>query len=176
MKKSNRRLANRYLNLLEAALVGTLYGDPPNDTWSGKQYDARARALGHDWPSLAQTIGTMRMRNLRHLCEEAIFNEIPGDLIETGVWRGGVVIFMRGSSTPTATTDASVYVADSFKGLPPPDAAYPADADSQLHTTRVARDLTRRGREELRALRPARRPRAVPRGLVQGHAAQCPYR
>jgi hypothetical protein len=79
MKKSNRRLANRYLNLLEAALVGTLYGDPPNDTWSGKQYDARARALGHDWPSLAQTmIGTMRMRNLRPLCEEAIFNEIPG--------------------------------------------------------------------------------------------------
>jgi hypothetical protein len=52
MKKSDRRLANRYLNLLEAALVGTLYGDPPNDTWSGKQYDARARALGHDWPSL----------------------------------------------------------------------------------------------------------------------------
>ncbi len=85
MKKSNRRLANRYLNLLEAALVGTLYGDPPNDTWSGKQYDARARALGHDWPSLAHTmIGTMRMRNLRHLCEEAIFNEIPGDFVETG--------------------------------------------------------------------------------------------
>jgi len=74
MKKSDRRLANRYLNLLEAALVGTLYGDPPNDTWSGKQYDARARALGHDWPSPAQTmIGTMRMRNLRHLCEEAHF-------------------------------------------------------------------------------------------------------
>ena len=97
MKKSDRRLANRYLNLLEAALVGTLYGDPPNDTWSGKQYDARARALGHDWPSLAQTmIGTMRMRNLRHLCEEAIFNEIPGDFVETGVWRGGACIYMRG--------------------------------------------------------------------------------
>lgn len=97
MKKSDRRLANRYLNLLEAALVGTLYGDPPDDTWSGKQYDARARALGQDWPSLAQTmIGTVRMRNLRHLCEEAIFNEIPGDFVETGVWRGGACIYMRG--------------------------------------------------------------------------------
>jgi hypothetical protein len=30
-------------------------------------------------------IGTVRMRNLRHLCEEAIFNEIPGDFVETGV-------------------------------------------------------------------------------------------
>ena len=117
MKKSDRRLANRYLNLLEAALVGTLYGDPPNDTWSGKQYDARARALGHDWPSLAQTmIGTVRMRNLRHLCEEAIFNEIPGDFVETGVWRGGACIYMRGILNAYGETGRRVFAADSFKG------------------------------------------------------------
>jgi O-methyltransferase len=135
MKKSDRRLANRYLNLLEAALVGTLYGDPPNDTWSGKQYDARARALGHDWPSLAQTmIGTMRMRNLRHLCEEAIFNEIPGDFVETGVWRGGACIYMRGILNAYGETGRRVFAADSFKGLPPPDAEFPADAGDTLHT------------------------------------------
>lgn len=135
MKKSNRRLANRYLNLLEAALVGTLYGDPPNDTWSGKQYDARARALGHDWPSLAQTmIGTMRIRNLRHLCEEAIFNEIPGDFVETGVWRGGACIYMRGILNAYGETGRRVFAADSFKGLPPPDAEFPADAGDTLHT------------------------------------------
>ena len=136
MKKSDRRLANRYLNLLEAALVGTLYGDPPNDTWSGKQYDARARALGHDWPSLAQTmIGTVRMRNLRHLCEEAIFNEIPGDFVETGVWRGGACIYMRGILNAYGETGRRVFAADSFKGLPPPDAEFPADVGDTLHTS-----------------------------------------
>jgi O-methyltransferase len=30
-----------------------------------------------------------------------------------------------------------VYAADSFAGLPPPDAAYPADAESRLHTADV---------------------------------------
>ena len=148
MKKSDRRLANRYLNLLEAALVGTLYGDPPNDTWSGKQYDARARALGHDWPSPAQTmIGTMRMRNLRHLCEEAIFNEIPGDFVETGVWRGGACIYMRGILNAYGETGRRVFAADSFKGLPRPTRNFPPmpatlcirAINSQFHALKLRR-------------------------------------
>ena len=67
------RVTNRYLNLLELALVGSLYGDQPIDYWSGGKYDPNARVLGRDWPGLAQTMyGTVRMRNLRHLCETGV--------------------------------------------------------------------------------------------------------
>src|SRR4051794_4102661 len=64
---SQDRMRNRYLNLLEASLTGTLYGDAPIDPWTGGKYDANNRALGRDWPGLAQTmIGSARMRNLRN--------------------------------------------------------------------------------------------------------------
>ncbi len=46
---------------------------------------------------------------------------MPGDLIETGVWRGGASIFMRAVLRAHGVTDRAVYVADSFEGLPPPD-------------------------------------------------------
>ncbi|MGD0109601.1 MAG: hypothetical protein ABSC06_37080 [Rhodopila sp.] len=57
---STLRLRNKYLNLLEASLTGTLIRDAPLSSASG--YDP-TRYLGVDWPSLAQTmIGTARMR------------------------------------------------------------------------------------------------------------------
>src|SRR5436853_6052735 len=81
---------NRYLNTLESALTGTLYGDPPNDPWSKGGYNPRTRELGRDWPALAQTMmGTDRMRNLRQICEAMIMHDIDGDVIETSVGRAG---------------------------------------------------------------------------------------
>jgi O-methyltransferase/8-demethyl-8-(2,3-dimethoxy-alpha-L-rhamnosyl)tetracenomycin-C 4'-O-methyltransferase len=90
----HHQLRNKYLNLLESALVGSLYGDPPIDDWSGGKYDPNVRTLGRDWPALAHTmIGTIRMRNLRWLCETAILDDVPGDFVETGVWRGGLYLY-----------------------------------------------------------------------------------
>src|SRR5260221_3252995 len=92
------RLINKYLNLLEASLVGTLYKDPPSDPWAGSTYNPALRTLGRDWPALAQTmIGSTRMGNLRNACETSILDGIPGDFIGTGVWLGGACIFMHGS-------------------------------------------------------------------------------
>jgi O-methyltransferase/8-demethyl-8-(2,3-dimethoxy-alpha-L-rhamnosyl)tetracenomycin-C 4'-O-methyltransferase len=124
------KMRNRYLNLLEASLTGTLQGDAPMDPWSGGKYDPNTRTLGRDWPSLAPTmIGSVRMRNLRHLCETAILNDVPGDFIETGAWRGGACIYMRGVLAAYADTRRRVFVADSFSGLPPPNPElYAADA------------------------------------------------
>lgn len=129
-------MRNRYLNLLEASLTGTLYGDAPIDSWTGGKYDANKRTLGQDWPGLAQTmIGSTRMRNLRQLCEDVILNDVPGDFIETGVWRGGACIFMRGVLAAYADTQRRVFVADSFAGLPPPSPEiYAADAGDTHHT------------------------------------------
>jgi O-methyltransferase len=53
---------------------------------------------------------------------------VPGDLLEAGVWRGGMSIFMRGALRSFGATDRKVWVADSFAGLPPPDTATEANA------------------------------------------------
>jgi O-methyltransferase len=72
---------------------------------------------------------------LRQLCETAILNCIPGDFIETGVWRGGACIYMRGILEVHADSCRRVFVADSFKGLPPPNPdVYSADAGDPHHT------------------------------------------
>ena len=45
---------------------------------------------------------------------------VPGDCMECGVWRGGAVIFMRGYLAAHQVTNRTVWVADSFEGIPPP--------------------------------------------------------
>src|SRR2546426_7138312 len=94
------------------------------------------RAEGRDWPVLAHTmIGLKRLDNLQFCVEHVLANGIPGDLIETGVWRGGATIFMRAILKVRGVTDRTVWVADSFEGLPAPDAEkYPADAGDVLYT------------------------------------------
>ena len=126
---------SRYLDLLEASLVGSLTEDPAMPTPNRQerivgQYDAELRLVGRDWPQHATTmIGTVRMRNLRHLVERTIRDSVGGDLIETGVWRGGACIYMRAILEAYGISDRTVWVADSFAGLPPPNPAlYPADA------------------------------------------------
>jgi O-methyltransferase len=74
------------------------------------------------------------MRNLRFCVERIIADRVPGDLIETGVWRGGASIFMRGILAAYGVTDRRVWVADSFEGLPKPDPRYAADAGDPHHT------------------------------------------
>ncbi|MBC8548188.1 MAG: class I SAM-dependent methyltransferase [Candidatus Brocadiales bacterium] len=64
-------------------------------------------------------IGRKRLDNLQWCMEEILRNNIPGDFIETGVWRGGTTIFMRGFLASYDVNDRFVWVADSFKGVPP---------------------------------------------------------
>jgi GT2 family glycosyltransferase len=127
---------NLYLDLMRRCLLNTIYEDPAQDPWSDQRYDPAKRAGGLDWPSQAHTmIGQRRMDNLRDAVETVLAERVPGDLIETGVWRGGACIFMRAILKAYNVTDRTVYVADSFAGLPPPDAErYPADAGDRHHT------------------------------------------
>lgn len=89
------------------------------------------RELGHDWPAEAVTmIGMRRLDNLHQCVRDVLQKGIPGDLIETGVWRGGATIFMRGALRAYGDTTRTVWVADSFEGLPKPSAAFAADRDA----------------------------------------------
>ena len=65
-------------------------------------------------------IGLKRLDNLQSCVEQVLRDGIPGDLIETGVWRGGACILMRAILQAYGDTARTVWVADSFAGLPPP--------------------------------------------------------
>jgi len=114
-----------YLDLMMRCLTDWIYDG----------VDERARAEGRDWPARAHTmIGLKRLANLRTCVETILDDGIPGDLIETGVWRGGATILMRAILKARGVTDRLVWVADSFAGLPPPDTArYPSDEGITLH-------------------------------------------
>ncbi len=100
-----------------------------------KQFDAAKRLEGSDWPTDGQSMLSMaRLDNVQMCVEQAIADNIAGDLIETGVWRGGTTILMRAILKAYGVTDRKVYVADSFAGLPPPGKDYPQDADIPYHT------------------------------------------
>jgi hypothetical protein len=110
-----------YLDLLKRTLSGAVYKDPSIPTaWRPESiYDAKRRQTGRDWPLHAHTmIGLDRLENLQYCIEQVIEDDIPGDLIETGVWRGGACIFMRGVLRAYGVYDRTIWVADSFCGFP----------------------------------------------------------
>jgi O-methyltransferase len=104
-----------------------------------KPFDPAARAEGRDWPPVAHTmVGIKRLDNLQFCIEDVLRRKVPGDLMETGVWRGGACIFMRGALKAYGERDRCVWVADSFDGVPPPDEDnYPPDCGDQLHKFRI---------------------------------------
>jgi len=156
-----------YLDLLKKALSFSLWPEPPlsiatfnyaRSAWKRAvvaaavrlagavgleivrpaRVTAAQREEGADWPSYADTmIGLRRLDNLQDCIESVLRDQVPGDLIETGVWRGGACIFMRGVLRAYGVGDRRVYVADSFQGLPAPDAEkYPHDAGDIHHLHR----------------------------------------
>lgn len=143
-RKPSSQDVNRdlFLDLLQKILINDIYTDPPILTaravrrGASPDYNDDRRNRGVDWPSVAHSmIGRQRMANLRTCVEAVLRDGIPGDLIETGVWRGGACILMRGILRAWQDTTRKVWVADSFEGLPPPNAQlYPADQGDRHHT------------------------------------------
>lgn len=77
--------------------------------------------FNHFWFGNALTMCSLkRLNNVQFCLENCLQENIPGDFIECGVWRGGVTILMRGILAAHGVIDRKVWVADSFQGLPPP--------------------------------------------------------
>jgi O-methyltransferase len=95
---------------------------------------ASAREMGLDWPAEAETmIGMNRLTNLQECVETVLEEDIPGDLIECGVWRGGACILMRAVLAAYGDETRNVWLADSFQGVPRSDPAnYKADKGIRL--------------------------------------------
>lgn len=96
------------------------------------------RADGRDWPRTAETmIGLARLENLRASIRRIIDDDVPGDLLEAGVWRGGASIYMRAALEAYGDDRRAVWLADSFRGLPKPRPQHAADAQD-LHWAQTA--------------------------------------
>jgi hypothetical protein len=130
MLESSDAAVELYLDLLKRCLLNLIYRDPairqPWDESSDREYvpfDRDKRLAGADWPSEAHTqIGMRRLDNLQEVVTQVLVAGTPGDLIETGVWRGGSTILMRGILKAHGSTDRTVWVADSFEGFPTSEA------------------------------------------------------
>ncbi|MGH3721367.1 MAG: TylF/MycF family methyltransferase [Pseudonocardiaceae bacterium] len=115
------RGAQLYLELLKKVLTNVIYQDAPlsNEVFRFAGYDQEARAVGMDWPTVAHTmVGRKRLDNVHQCLDQVLADGVAGDFIETGVWRGGVCIFMRAFLLAHGCTTRKVWVADSFQGIP----------------------------------------------------------
>ena len=152
--------ARLYLDLMKKCLTNTIYGEREyiEVAPAGRikrmiskafnaagvtlvrtnTYSYQKREEGLDWPPYAHTmIGLARLNNLQECVEEILRTNVRGDLIETGVWRGGATIFMRAILRAYNVTDRCVWVADSFQGLPAPNPAkFPEDEGDRHYTVK----------------------------------------
>lgn len=148
------RLADAYLEICKRSLTRGSYRAPSRVEGRRRWYlyvaaarvvrqfgfelvrpvDRVERDEGLNYTTDAETmVGTRRLDNLQSCVVDVLENGVPGDLIETGVWRGGASILMRAVLNAYGITDRTVWVADSFRGLPKPDPVrYPADAKDEL--------------------------------------------
>lgn len=129
------RLRAAYLDLMRDSLIGRLNEDPPLQSCKVDGYKPENREDGWDWPSKAPSmIGAKRMNNVRSECERVLQAGVPGDFMETGVWRGGACIMMRAVLNAYHVADRRVIAADSFAGFPAPTEGIPIDAAFDFHT------------------------------------------
>ena len=124
--------ARLYLELMKRCLLNQIYAELEMNV---RPYEAQQRQEGLEWPAAAHTmIGRKRLDNIQFCIEDILAHHIPGDLIETGVWRGGAIIFMRSVLKAYGETNRQIWGADSFCGFPAPNVkAYPVDSDMRLH-------------------------------------------
>lgn len=119
-----------YLTLLKASLTNTVFAREPNADGESEMEYVRGFIDHYIKTPAISMLPLARFENLQSCILDVIERRVPGDLIETGVWRGGATIFMRGVLKAHNISDRNVWVADSFEGLPKPDAEkYPLEAE-----------------------------------------------
>lgn len=102
---------------------GTIYRVPSQSWQREGGYDVPA-------PPAVTMVGIKRLTNVRDLLFKCLQDNILGDFIECGVWKGGACIL---ASRILKGTGRKVYVCDSFSGVPAPKAQYPHDAGQRIH-------------------------------------------
>lgn len=146
-----KRAMRAYLDMLRGFLLGEAYGRAEKSMLlDGSlryiEYNATLRSIGMDMSYLGTTmVGKRRLQVLEDLIIDVVDRSVPGDFLETGVWRGGCSAYaiavlrayayamaLEGApsqrQTPPRPTlpvvyNRRVFFCDSFAGLPPGDGA-----------------------------------------------------
>lgn len=146
MSSDSRNADVRYLELLKSCLSGSIYPESAWEIMGGrtrkgwkrilfkflakrsfhlvrvKPFREDIREVGRDWPLVGYSmIGRKRLDNVEFCVRSVVQDGVPGDLIETGVWRGGAIILMKAVLEACGDRERLVWAADSFEGLPKPD-------------------------------------------------------
>jgi O-methyltransferase len=129
------QLRKAYLDVLKLCLCD-LHGTTAVSVWRDPERgmmsrelrgdDLQIRAFGVDWPLQGLTmVGLGRLDDLQSCVESIVADNVEGDLIEAGTWRGGASILMRATLDSLGDSGRRVWLADSFEGFPEPDDAHP---------------------------------------------------
>jgi hypothetical protein len=122
-----------YLEQLKKSLMNALNQDIPDVLINPASVEEQARPewFDHFWFGNTLTMCSLkRLNNIQFCIEDCLAQNVRGDFIECGVWRGGATILMRGILAAHNVTDRTVWVADSFEGLPAPP---PGSVDEQMY-------------------------------------------
>jgi hypothetical protein len=121
-------LTKAYLDLMIRVVCNLIYEDPPlwvydqhNELAKGGRFSLDRRVDGEDAPSLAHaTIGVKRLENIQYCMESVLADDVPGEFLEAGVFRGGAVIFMRAVLRAYRISGRKVFACDAFMPQEPP--------------------------------------------------------
>jgi len=118
------RLLRRFINGMIMLVLVPLELELVRLVRSGPQdYIESGHEAGNRVEDAETMLGTLQLDAMQFCINDVCEREIPGDLLEAGVWRGGMTIFMRGALKARHENARRVWVVDSFAGLPEPDAA-----------------------------------------------------
>ncbi|MEM8535763.1 MAG: TylF/MycF/NovP-related O-methyltransferase [Chloroflexota bacterium] len=116
-------LQTLYLNHLKRSLMDINNRDVPESVIDPVSFEEGTKPawFEHFWFGNALTMcGTKKLDNVQFCVESCLNDGISGDFVECGVWRGGVCMWMRGILAAHGVTDRTVWVVDSFQGMPKP--------------------------------------------------------
>lgn len=113
------RHQNRYLELVKHCILRTLFPDQNVDAKGNLHpFDPVARHEGRFYPTEAWTmVGRLRLEALEKACLTVLDEQVPGDFVECGVWRGGCAMLMK-AVLVDRLEQRRVWLFDSFQGAP----------------------------------------------------------
>jgi len=133
--RTRAKLVTYYLNQLAMILSGAgLHCDITSPDWTKCLQPFREGNSGHANFGVTMA-GIARMASMRRMIEDVVLHGLNGSYAETGVWRGGMTIFVTAAMQLHGLSSRPVYLCDSFQGLPlPRQGSMRAGSDAIFHT------------------------------------------
>lgn len=138
-----------YLDLVRDTLTGAILQTPgvvPTDGQADQiprtPFNHQTRWMGNEWCESCLTMaGGARVQNVRDLVSETISNNVPGDFLEAGTWRGGSSIMARVvQKVMGEDKNRRTYLCDSFSGLPLSSQAADSNVWNGMHFLEVSQE------------------------------------